>query len=62
MMVEVQDLSRVLFSMFQEHGCNVTDELRDEIAQIEIVGAEEAEIIEALHELHNMIQRATRRH
>jgi hypothetical protein len=63
MRVDVEDLAGVLFGMFQQSGCDPTSaEFMDRAASIEIVNADEDEVVEALHELRGMIQRAVRRH
>jgi hypothetical protein len=60
--IDVEDLPRVFFQMFKAHGCNAKDpELWDEIAQLQIVSRDEAEIVEALCELHDLIQAELRR-
>lgn len=56
MRVSAENLDRVLFAMYLAHDRNVTDELRDEIANnIEIIGEDEADVVAALVRLHDLI-------
>jgi hypothetical protein len=60
--LDVEDLPRVFFQMFKAHDCNSkSPELWDEIAQLQIVSRDEAEIVEALVELQEMIATELRR-
>ena len=42
MRVSADNLAHVLFGMYLAHDRTISDELRDEIADVEIVGADES--------------------
>jgi hypothetical protein len=55
--VAVENLAEVLFAMYLAHDRTISDELRDEIAGVEIVGAaDESEVVTALGKLHDLIE------
>jgi hypothetical protein len=57
MRVAAENLAQTLFQMFLESGADPrSDEFRDRAAQIEIVGEDEREIVEALGRLHDMVE------
>jgi hypothetical protein len=62
MRVEAENLAHVLFLMFLESGCDQrSDEFKDRAATIELVDQDEAEVIKALSDLHDMIENWQRR-
>ena len=63
MRVAAENLAQTLFRMFLASGADPrSDEFWDRVAQIEIVGEDEDEIVERLGDLRDMIEAAMRRH
>lgn len=57
MRVAAENLAGVLFDLYLAHDRNArSPKLWDEIAQIQIISADEAEVIAALVELHDRIE------
>jgi hypothetical protein len=61
MRVEAQDLARTLFALYLAHDRTISNELRDEIASVEIISSNESEVVAALVELHDLIADERRR-
>ena len=61
MRVSADNLAHVLFGMYLAHDRTISDELRDEIASVEIVGADESEVVAALQAFHDLIEAERRR-
>jgi hypothetical protein len=57
MRVEAENLAHVLFLMFLESGCDQrSDEFKNRAATIELVAQDEAEVLKALSDLHDMVE------
>ena len=61
MRVEAQDLARTLFALYLAHDRTISNELRDEIASVEIISSNESEVVAAPVELHDLIADERRR-
>ena len=57
MRVAAENLDRVLFEMYLAHDRDpYSSELHDNIASVEIVSTDEAEVVAALVRLHDLIE------